>query len=114
MPQNHTMRLDAPYFDMVADGSKTIEIRLNDPKRQMIQNGDTITFKKRPEETDTLTVEVTALDRYPTWEGLVNDTPLSWGGPHWRSKEKIIAGGTGYSESEIQQYGFLRIGIRLL
>lgn len=113
MPQNHTMRLDPPYFDMVADGSKVIEIRLNAPKRQMIQNGDTITFKKRPEEKEEVTVTVMALDRYDTWADLVNDTPLEWGGPHWTDKQALIDGGTGYPEEDIKRYGLLRIAIEL-
>ena len=40
----HQMKLhDSPY-EMIKNGSKDIEMRLNDPKRQQIQIGDEIIF----------------------------------------------------------------------
>ena len=35
----HVMRLDEVYFDMINNGIKTIEYRLNDEKRQQIKMG---------------------------------------------------------------------------
>ncbi len=40
----HSMKLDKLYFEEVAIGSKVIEIRLNDRKRENIRVGDQITF----------------------------------------------------------------------
>lgn len=39
------MTLKQPYFDLIKEGKKTIELRLYDEKRRKIQPGDTITFQ---------------------------------------------------------------------
>lgn len=40
----HIMRLNPLPFKMIASGEKTIELRLNDEKRRLINVGDEITF----------------------------------------------------------------------
>ena len=44
----HEMKLQPEYFDFILNGTKRIEIRLNDEKRQQIKIGDTIKFSKEP------------------------------------------------------------------
>ena len=41
---NHKMKLQPKYYDFILNGTKRIEIRLNDEKRKTIKVGDTITF----------------------------------------------------------------------
>ena len=41
---NHNMNLSPVPFEMIKSGQKTIELRLNDEKRQRIKTGDTIIF----------------------------------------------------------------------
>lgn len=43
----HTMWLDDEPFSKILTREKTIELRLNDEKRQKIQVGDIIFFKNR-------------------------------------------------------------------
>lgn len=38
----HKMKLQEKYYDFIINGTKRIEIRLNDEKRQTIKLGDTI------------------------------------------------------------------------
>jgi len=40
----HNMNLKQPYFDLIKNGAKTIELRLWDEKRRKVQPGDTIVF----------------------------------------------------------------------
>lgn len=40
----HKMRLYDQPFQLMLAGTKTVEIRLNDEKRQAVQNGDIIVF----------------------------------------------------------------------
>ena len=40
----HTMNLSEPWFSLVRNGEKSIEGRIYDDKRRIIQIGDTITF----------------------------------------------------------------------
>lgn len=44
----HEMKLQPKYYDYILKGTKRIEIRLNDEKRQAIKLGDKIRFLKEP------------------------------------------------------------------
>lgn len=63
------MRLHKGPFELIKNGSKTIELRLYDEKRQMINVGDTIIFENRSDE-DKIKVKVIALHKYPNFEEL--------------------------------------------
>ena len=63
------MRLHNEPFKLIKDGSKTIELRLNDEKRQLISVGDVITFENRS-DGDTIKTEVVKLHKYPSFEEL--------------------------------------------
>lgn len=43
----HEMKLQPKYFEYILNGTKRIEIRLNDEKRQLINIGDEIEICKR-------------------------------------------------------------------
>ena len=45
----HKMKLQPEYYNDIKNGTKRIEIRLNDEKRQKIKKGDIICFQKEPE-----------------------------------------------------------------
>ena len=47
----HEMNLQNKYFDFILNGTKRIELRLNDEKRQKIKIGDTIIFRNKQGET---------------------------------------------------------------
>lgn len=44
----YEMKLQPVFYNYMLNGTKRIEIRLNDEKRRMIKVGDTITFYKEP------------------------------------------------------------------
>ncbi len=72
----HNMNLVPSAFRKIADGSKTIELRLNDPKRRAIAVGDHIVFCNT--ETDEhLEVVVQARHEFATFEELYAALPLS-------------------------------------
>ena len=41
----HEMKLNKEPFEKIRDGKKTIELRLNDEKRQRVRVGDSIVFR---------------------------------------------------------------------
>lgn len=111
----HEMRLYELPFNEIKAGRKKVEIRLNDEKRQGVSIGDIIIFSLTDEPTKQLSVKVTSLDKYPTFRDLVEDTPLDWGGSHWKAKEEVIQSGLGfYPKEKEEKFGYLRIGIKLL
>ena len=48
----HEMKLQQKYYDFIKRGTKRIEIRLFDEKRQKIKIGDTIKFLKEDNQDD--------------------------------------------------------------
>lgn len=45
----HILKLKPKYFNYIKNGTKRIELRLYDEKRQTINIGDTIIFQREPE-----------------------------------------------------------------
>ena len=45
----HKMKLNESPFEMIKNGTKTIEFRLYDEKRQGVKIGDKIEFSKLPD-----------------------------------------------------------------
>lgn len=72
----HYMKLNPRPFDLMARGIKTIELRLNDEKRQSIKIGDVIIFSKVPDQEDRLSVKVVGLHNYGNFEDLYKALPL--------------------------------------
>ena len=69
----HELKLQPRYYEYILNGSKDIEIRLYDEKRQKINIGDIIIFKKEPELNESFKVKVVGLLRYENFDSLFND-----------------------------------------
>ncbi|MCC4721862.1 ASCH domain-containing protein [Salinicoccus sp. RF5] len=111
----HSMGLyEAPFNSMKA-GRKTVEVRLNDPKRRKIDIKDTIRFTKLPEDGETLTVEVTALRTYPTFKDMYRDIPAKDMDADNRTIEEMVESTYEiYTRQQETEWGTLAIEIRLL
>ena len=66
----HKMKLNESPFERIKNGTKTIEFRLYDEKRQQIKIGDQIEFSKLPDLQEKLLVDVIELYRENTFENL--------------------------------------------
>lgn len=66
----HKMKLNESPFERIKNGTKTIEFRLYDEKRQQIKVGDQIEFSKLPDLQEKLIVNVVELYREDTFENL--------------------------------------------
>ena len=71
----HEMGLQSKYYDYTRNGTKRIELRFFDEKRQRINNGDTIEFANPDGEK--LLVRVVGLLRYGSFEELFRDFDIS-------------------------------------
>lgn len=65
------MNLKSEYFDKIKNGSKTIELRLFDEKRQQLNLNDIIVFNKEPERTEQINVSIVGLLRYNSFQDLL-------------------------------------------
>ena len=66
----HEMKLAAAHFAAIRNGTKTIEIRLNDGKRKQIRPGDFIAFSNMNNPAQKLQAEVIALHPFPDFAAL--------------------------------------------
>ena len=105
----HKMKLKESPFERMKDGTKTIEFRLFDEKRQQIKIGDKIEFSKLPDLKEKLLVDVIELYRDDTFENLFRKL--------YTDEEEIIRKTKSmhnyYSPEKEKQYGVLGIKIKL-
>ena len=111
----HYMTLDPEPFEQIRDGLKTIELRLWDEKRQKVKVGDKICFRLKGDEECTMTVEVVALHRAPSFEELYKTVPLEKCG--YTKKEAKSASPDDmrkyYTAEDERKYGVVGIEIDL-
>jgi len=106
----HQMKLTPEPFEKIVNGQKTIESRLYDQKRQIINVGDTIEFINNEDQTKLITKKVRALYRYQSFDDLFSDfSPEYFGGSSREALIKEIR--KFYPSEEEQKYGV--IGIKL-
>lgn len=111
----HEMKLQPEYFEFIKEGTKRIEIRLNDEKRSQIKLGDTIKFLKEPEKEETLKAKVVGLLRYNTFEDMFNDFDISILADKSMTKEELIEVlEQFYTKEKQKKYGVLGIRLELI
>ncbi len=111
----HEMKLQPKYYNYILNGTKRIEIRLFDEKRQQIKIGDTIKFLKEPELNESFKARVVGLLRYNSFEDMFKDFDVSILADKSMTKEELISIlETFYTKEKQQEYGVLGIRIELL
>ena len=105
----HRMKLNESPFERIKNGTKKIEFRLYDEKRQQIKIGDQIEFSKLPDLQEKLLVDVIELYKENTFEDLFRKL--------YSDEEEIVRKAESmhefYSIEKEQQYGVLGIGIKI-
>ncbi len=111
----HTLKLQPEYFDFVLNGTKRIEIRLNDEKRRKIELGDTIKFFKEPALSECFTVKVIGLLRYNSFMDMFKDFEIDILSDKSMTKDQLINSlEQFYPKEKQEQYGVLGIRIELI
>ena len=67
----HEMKLNNVPFERIKNGTKTIELRLNDEKRQLLKIKDLIEFTNRT-NNEKMLVEIANLYHYPSSKNYIN------------------------------------------
>ena len=108
----HELKLQPRYYEYILNGSKDIEIRLYDEKRQKINIGDTIIFKKEPELNESFKVKVVGLLRYENFDSLFNDFTIDRLADKSMKKSELLEElEKFYTKEKQKEYGVL--GIRI-
>lgn len=108
----HVLKLQPKYFEYINNGTKRIELRLYDEKRQKINIGDTIIFQKEPKLEITMQVKVIGLLRYNSFEDLFKDFDIEVMADKEMTKQELLnVLEEFYTPEKQSQYGVL--GIRI-
>lgn len=111
----HYMELYSQPFDSILNGTKSIELRLNDDKRKKIKIGDTIVFSKAVNPNVQIKAEVKNIYTFASFDELYKSLPLDkcgylpeevpFASPHDMDKY--------YSKEKQLKYGVVGIEIKL-
>ncbi|MGM9879305.1 MAG: NUDIX domain-containing protein [Bacilli bacterium] len=105
----HKMKLNESPFERIKNGTKKVEFRLYDEKRQQIKIGDKIEFSKLPDLHEKLLVDVIGLYRENTFENLFRK--LYTDEDEINRKTKLME--QYYSHEKEKEYGVLGIKIKI-
>lgn len=106
----HEMKLQESPFERIKNGTKTIEFRLFDEKRQKIKIGDKIEFSKLPDLEEKILVEVLDLYKDVSFEELFKKVFDD----EEEVKRKTQSMLQYYSHEQEKEYGVLGIKIKLI
>ena len=107
----HKMNLQDKYFDFIKNGTKRIELRLNDEKRQQIKIGDSIEFSN---EKFKFTTKVIGLLKYQDFKTLFNDFGIEILADKTMTKEELLGIlSEFYTPEKQEKFGVLGIRVEL-
>ena len=107
------MHLDERYYKAIKAGTKTIEMRLNDEKRRLLNVGDILEFENRKDGEICKTV-ITNIYHYSNFEEIFNNFDRKTLGFSededftYKDMEKF------YSIEEQKKYGVIAIEVKLI
>ncbi len=106
------MKLQSEPFNQIRSGTKTVEVRLFDEKRQKIAIGDTIAFSHIDDTTNIIETEVINLARFNSFADLFGAyDPKTYGA---KSAEDYFSMYQYYSKEDEEKYGVLAIHLQVV
>lgn len=105
----HQMKLKLSPFEKIKNGSKTVELRLYDEKRQEVQVGDFIEFTCLDKPKQKIQTRVTALHKFTSFAELYNSLPKEKLGYKFTDTSDPNHMDEYYSREDQEKYGVLGI-----
>lgn len=107
--------LDSDVFDIVKNGNKNVEVRINDEKRRKLKIGDELIFLKRPLEDEKINAKVISLDYYDNFNKLVENYEMKRLYLETYTKEKFLKElERFYTKEEQNKFGVVAIGFEII
>lgn len=107
------MNLQPKYFDFIKNGTKRIELRLFDEKRQKICVGDTIKFST--DAGDSQLVKVTKIHRYTNFSKLIDNFDIELLADEKYTKQMLLRElEQFYTKTNQERYGVAGIGFETI
>jgi ASC-1-like (ASCH) protein len=106
----HEMGIYKRYFDLIASGRKTVEIRVNDSSRQKIKEGSLIRFRC---QGDQVLTRVTRVARYASFDEMFDHEEVASVNP-LASRVEQLANIRQIYPPEREALGVVAIGLELV
>ena len=104
------MNLHSSPFKKIVEGTKIIEIRLNDDKRRLLKVGDEIEFVSREDSSKKIKKEILELNLFKTFKDLCYFYyPIDYGSV---DRDEYTAMYKYYSVEDEAKYGVLAIKLK--
>lgn len=111
--KEHSMGLATNYFDMIKNGTKTIECRLFDDKRKELQIGDIIEFSDAQDSNRKTRTKIIKIHRFESFHELLIAFPIHMFGGE--NQEQFLGElRKFYSEEKEREFGVVGIEIALI
>ena len=111
----HTLKLQEEYYNYILNGTKRIEIRLNDEKRRLLSKGDTIRFLKEPLLKDSFYAKINDLIYFQNFNQMFETFPIEILADKSVNKESLLNSLNKFYPIEKQEkYGVCCIKLELL
>lgn len=108
------MRLQPEFFEKIKNGEKIYEIRLNDEKRQQVNVGDIVIFKKEPDCYEGIVVKVLEKRFFRNFAQMAQAMSLSEMGFSGKNAEQVERKlHTIYSRKDEERYGVVVFKIQV-
>ena len=113
--KTYNMKLLPQYFNYIKNGTKRLELRLNDEKRKDLEINDIIIFEKLSDDIEYLNTKVKKIYKYNNFKDLVNDFDIELiADKSIRKDELLKILNEIYTVEEQNKYGVLAIEIELI
>lgn len=113
--KTYNMKLLPQYFNYIKNGTKRLELRLNDEKRKDLEINDIIIFEKLSEGLEYLNTKVKNIYKYKNFDDLVNDFDIELIADKSITKDELLKTlNEIYTIEEQNKYGVLAIEIELI
>lgn len=106
------LNLRKPYLQLIADGIKTVEVRVGYPSMRKIAAGQDLMFTSGDQ---TVTTRVKRVTEYPSFDAMLDhENPRAIGGELGESRERLLGVIREIYPPEKEQLGVLAIEIERL
>jgi len=113
--KTYNMKLLPQYFNYIKNGTKRLELRLNDEKRKDLEINDIIIFEKLSDGIEYLNTKVKKIYKYNNFKDLVNDFDIELIADKSITKDELLKTlNEIYTVEEQNKYGVLAIEIELI
>lgn len=109
----YIMKLNPKYFEYMKNGTKEIEIRLNDDKRKNLKVGDEIVFQKEPELKEELHTKVEKLCIYKSFKDIIMNLDVKQYADRQETSEDFLNDlYKFYTKEQEEKYGVVAIKVK--